>query len=336
MLIKNAKIDAFMEKFPMFDPEGILLFFIDSLSKFTPNDHQVLDTAIKEILNKTDTMYLRLASDISKVTVAQDPSVANRLDQATRSLEKLESVSDKMNTYLEKFAVSAVKGRRTEMHFKTILEQKFPLCDIVSVPSGNQKGKMDLNIVKDNAPTILIDTKDYTSNVPGVEVSKFERDILMSGNHGILVSPYSGIFNKHHFQITRLNNSIGVYLSNTGLEANDIGLAVEVIYFIDNLLKQDSAISFNKDTISEVNTKISKVVQNVKDIRQHLSAALLQCDTSLLQDILELLKLKTEKKAVCKGCGKSFVNISRHVCKRGSAAPLRPPSLPPAPGFKGF
>jgi hypothetical protein len=207
------------------------------------------------------------------------------------------------------------------------LENKFPTHTIETVPSKKQKGRMDLSLVKDGYPVILLDLKDYSTTVPKNEVEKFEQDVLLSNNHGILVSPFSNISGKMNFQITLINNKIAMYINNCNLDATDIENAIRIIYDLDRYLftseENDNNISIKIENLEQINTLILENIEKIKKVKSYLSLAIQQCDTNMFDSLRQLLGIMSEKKmetVKCEYCDKIFPSkrsISSHLrfCK---------------------
>jgi hypothetical protein len=317
--ITNKEILDYCSENPQFDLENVLLCLVRAF-KSNPNEFSTSllsdnligfkNELIREIRNLPTVIDEKSITDVSNVIT---PLVSSKLDSFSYSFNKnhteICSTMQELRGVLTKVATPAKKGLDTEVDLKLLLEKEFPLCEIVHVGSRDQKGKADINILQENFPTIIIDSKNYNSTVPRREVEKFERDLLISGDHGILFSPFSGIYNRRNFQISLINTSISVYISNTGMCISDIRNAIEIIYFMDNLLKTDKSISFSKDTINLVNELLNKQYESTRKIREHLLTSLKICDTVFLDDIKNLLKFTDNKKNECGKCGKVFKTV---------------------------
>ena len=314
--IYNQEIINYCDNNPRFDLETTLLQLIRSFKQeqgekvlLSENLMEFKHELIREIKNIPTVIDEKSIRDVSNVIT---PLVSNKLDSFSfihnkNNADMLNIMEDVQRHFIKQ--TGAQKGIDTEIELKVLLEKEFPTCEIIHVGSKDQKGKADINIVQENHPVIILDSKNYTNTVPRREVEKFERDLLLSGDHGILFAPYSGIYNKRNFQISIINTSISVYISNTGMEVGDIKNAIEIIYFMDNFMKSDKGVSFTKDTMSLVNELINKQYENTKKVREHLTNAMKICDTSFLDDIKNLLKFTDNKKNECGKCGKVFKTV---------------------------
>jgi hypothetical protein len=318
LIISNKEILDFCDLHPDFNIEVLILSIIRSCTpKINQNTNELGENLVefknallRDIKDVPFTIDTSLISESMSSVIT--PLVSNKLDSFTflhnkNNIEML-SVMEDVKSHLKKYE-TVKKGIETELEFKYLLEKEFPMCEITNIGSRDQKGKADINIIQENRPLIMLELKNYTNTVPKRETEKFERDLLLSGNHGILFAPFSGIYNKRHFQVSLINTSISVYISNTGMCVNDIRNAIEIIYFMDELFKSDKSISFSKDTMGLVNGLLEKQYENTKRVRQHLMDALKICDTVFMDDIKNLLRFSDNKKNECKKCGKTFKTV---------------------------
>ena len=248
-------------------------------------------------------------------------TVVSQMSKVNAISSQLDALCGNFGQYLDKMKNPAARGHVTETKTKNILETAFPDSTVLQVPSKNQKGRMDIELIREGYPKILIDTKDYSSTVGKQEIEKFERDILMSNTHGILFSPFSGIYNKNNLQVTRLNNSLAVYICNTGMETGDLINAVKIIYDVDKFISTStdlSIVEISTDTLMKVNILIQDQTSQIKEIKNHLNGALKYCDNLMLSEIKRLLGISNvtvtneinATESQCKKCQKDFKNLT--------------------------
>jgi len=92
--------------------------------------------------------------------------------------------------------------------------------------TGYQIGKGDIYIHY-KGYNIMVEVKNYSSNIPRTEKDKFHRDLLQNTYHaGILVSCRSGISGTDKFEHKYLGNKFAIYLSNTGSDGESIMWAI--------------------------------------------------------------------------------------------------------------
>lgn len=229
---------------------------------------------------------------------------------------RLEDFSREWGQYLDRMKKPSGRGIQTELETKVQLEARLPMHEIVHVPSKDQKGQMDLIVRREGYPDISIDLKDYTNkNVPKSEVDKFERDVILSSSHGILVSCYSGITNKEHFHVSKINNRYAIYLSNTGGDVGEMVTAIKMLYYLDSVSEEEdrSSVRIGREELERVNGMIGENVEKIKTMRNHLKLTLQQCDEMMFEGIQRILglmseKVKIEEEHECGKCGRMFRN----------------------------
>jgi hypothetical protein len=347
--ITNPDIIIFCKKHPFFSIEKLVLNFMSSVCDFGKKGDD--DTVSLNILENMLFKCVNNINEKNKITISENfenvvkyvPNdiIHNQLNDINKTqviestnMEKLkENVNDisiVLNNYIDKMRISSVKGSITETKYSILLESALPKHTITRVASRNQKGRMDLVISKVGKPDILLDLKDYKSSVPKVEIEKFESDILLSNNHGIMVSPFSKISGKGNYEITVLNNKIGMYIHNNGIDIMDIQNGINIIYDINKIIeKNDNTIPIDFHRIQEINILLNESQTRVKSIKNHLSLALEQCDNILFDSIKKKLGIKSEQQATEKGnfnctlCNRNFstqrgINIHDKSCKRNN------------------
>lgn len=217
-------------------------------------------------------------------------------------------VKGDLTNYLEKMKIN--RGIGTETKFHILLENALPSYVINRVPSKLQKGNMDIVILNEAKGTkILLDLKDYTRTIPATEVDKFEKDMILAGNDGVLLSPFSNISGKVNFQLSTIGGRIAIYLSNTGLDTADVVKAIQVIEHIKDLNLLKSGVTITDEVLSKISSSILSSERRLGNIKNHLKLAMQELDAEMFSEIKNALKLKSEAIFKCPVCGdESFVS----------------------------
>lgn len=234
------------------------------------------------------------------------------------TLLQIEKVTDEMSKYLERMKIS--KGNTTENKFELLLENGLQGFTVEKIPSIKQRGQMDFRIQHEGKPDILLDIKDYTKAVPKAEVSKFEKDVLLSGHHGILLSPHASISGKHNFQINTVKDKVVVYISNTSVDISDIIKAIRVIYYIDDKISSTGKILSTED-ISSLNKSINEIESRLDSIKVHLNLAISDLNKCSMDSIKVILELSSKREFKCEKCNADFTSgriLTKHekICKK--------------------
>tara|TARA_B110000967_G_C18867433_1_gene553435 strand:+ start:1091 stop:2230 length:1140 start_codon:yes stop_codon:yes gene_type:complete len=165
---------------------------------------------------------------------------------------------------------SSMKGQMGENKMKQILTMLFPKNEIEDTHSTPGRGDFILSCRNDKK--ILIDNKDYSSNVPKKEIDKFEKDIRENSDvfGGVLISNSSGVCKKDDFQLDIINAKPVIYIHNTNKDSNKIKCGIDLIESIicaENVNFQDKEIS---DKLSKISSEIKRKIRKIKrDMDKH-------------------------------------------------------------------
>ena len=165
---------------------------------------------------------------------------------------------------------SSIKGKIGEDKMKQILTMLFPKNEIEDTHATPGRG--DFIITCKNDKKILIDNKDYSSNVPKKEIDKFEKDIRENNDvfGGVLISNSSGISKKDDFQLDIIDTKPVIYIHNTNKDSNKIKCGIELIESIicaNHVDFQDKEIC---DKLSKISSEIKRKISKIKrDMDKH-------------------------------------------------------------------
>jgi len=183
---------------------------------------------------------------------------------------------------------SSMKGKFGEDKMKNILTMLFPKNEIEDTHSQPCRG--DFIITCKNDKKILIDNKDYSSNVPKKEIDKFEKDIRENTDvfGGVLISNSSGVSKKDDFQIDIINSKPVMYLHNTNNNNNKIKCAIDLIESIlcaNHIDFQDKEICDKLSKISsDIKRKINKIKRDMDKHAKNIIETVLNIET-LVKDV---------------------------------------------------
>jgi len=249
-IIKVFKDDMLnsLDKIKTNNPENT----IDKISLLVDTKYNNLVFSIQETMMKFISQSEdRLTTNISQV---KDISSKNTIIQ--------NKINDELSVYLNKYKTSATKGSLSENHLYNVIEKEYSTSELTNTSNFTGMGDMILKR-KDKIP-ILIENKDYTTNVKKDEVDKFIRDITINKFHGLFISQHSGIVGKDNLQIDMHNNNILIYIHSCDFDIDKIKLAISIIdTLFDKLIDvNNDSSTISKDIIKNINYEYQTFLTN--------------------------------------------------------------------------
>lgn len=305
--------------------QKIILYIKETISKISPDlkidEHlyklqQDLQTNTK--LNSKELEQTILEQYNSSMTKIIDKLSELNMDISETKFHQKENTDIIKNTHeiIQNFNAknnnSTIKGKLGEEKLLNLLNSHLNTTEVIC--STKQKMKGDFILKKDNLPDILIDTKEYSSNVGKCEIDKFIRDVNQNNCCGILMSQTSGICNKENFEINFHNNNVVLYLHNVTYDIYVIKTAINIIYKLYDKIKDKSReFTIDEDTILAITTEYNGFINKrnlfikgfKEQYKQNLSF-LESLDLPKIDLYLNLEKIKSEYK--CSICYKEYNN----------------------------
>lgn len=272
---------------------------------------------------------------LDEIKKAIDDTAFTKLNSIVASDNaKLEETLNKIKTFIGKLENSTTKGAFSEEIMLNTLTTKFKTAEIENV--SKTKESCDFKFMRKDKPTILIENKCYSQNVPKIEVEKFLRDTDLNNCSGILLSQTSGICNKNHFQMDLHNGNILVYIHdvnyNSELVENAVNMIDHVKSALQNIVGNNSEnILIDNNTLNEINKEFQQVIQQklilskcVKDFQVKLQK---EIDDIKMPNLFEILSkhfaFSNDITIICKYCKKIQKNqqaLSAHLRGSGECA----------------
>ena len=230
------------------------------------------------------------SSIIARVETILSSSSAVNNDILER-LKPMKTVED----YFLSHNNSNIKGKRGENKLEPILSTIIPHANIINSSGSPESG--DFIIHRTDKPTILIDTKDYNTQVPIKEVDKIIRDIEKKKCNGILMSQNSGIALKYDFEINIHNDFILVFMHNVNYSEDKISIAIQIIDMLYPIIQQQSNInheSISSDKLNLINkefqliiTQKKKIIDQIQQHNKDIISEISKLDIPTLSSILK-------------------------------------------------
>lgn len=237
------------------------------------------------------------------------------------------SINDKINSIestLNKFfhTGSAVKGKIAEELLGKLLNDTFKNMEIIDTHSKPHSG--DFKLIMDNKPSILIDNKHFTGNVPKIDLQKFISDIQFNNCSGILCNVFGGIANKEHLEIDIIDNNIIVYIHEHHFNPDIFKVAVNIIYYISDIIKKnnnDEKIYIDKDFFNalkiEYNYFLKTFNEQLNIIKTSVNS-LSQLHFNMIEQFFSKQANTTDnkKQIICNICGSNYATdktLKQHI-----------------------
>jgi len=333
----NTKIESSLQKLSE-SLTGNYQHLLESIKHNTP------EQSIKEYTENVETQFNKLIHNLQQPILSgiqlSEERTANQIrdirEKINTNQTAQESLTLELNGFLNKYKHnSSTKGNVSEIELFTILQQIFPIDEVIDTRSETASGDYIVKRLYLNKPAIMFENKDYTRPVSTDEVAKFERDIAKHKCHGVFLSQNSNITYKENFQIDVRNGSILVYIPNTQYNADKIRIAVDTIDHLSQKLElfkaqtdHSAGIQLPKDDFDELVEEYAlfsqKKSQIIESIRSSAKQTIDRLEEFQLMAIKKILTrngiINTDDVHKCRYCnyvGKSKASLSAHVrgCK---------------------
>lgn len=296
------------------------------IKSFETNDSEQIVLRVKELVSNK---YSELDTSIKSRLETYLSTENNSYTQLLSKLDPLSASAEVVSEYFLKQSGSNTKGKVGEAQFEIVLSEAFPTASITNTAGQTACG--DFIIERESKSNVLIDTKDYNTVVPVKEVEKLIRDIESNKCNGILVSQYTGIAQKEHFEINIHNNNIIIFIHNCNYKKETIITAVNIIDHLEPIITNtetqsetipsDMLLEFNHEYQSLVSQK-NNFMNMIKKQRKEADAEFNKIDLPKLTEFLNSKFANTGKTAfkceICGWVGKNKMSLAAHQrkCKK--------------------
>jgi hypothetical protein len=253
--------------------EKIQNLFIGNLSEIDQKiitNISTLNSNIVNTLSANSDRVLDTLSNNSDKVISTLSTNSDRVLDTIQNHSQINQISEKLNALHNTFTNnSSKKGEYAENILVTNLIKSFPDSEVLNMSAVPHSG--DIQIKKDSKPDILIDSKNFQTNVPKVDLEKFFDDCKLNNTCGILCSAFSGICNKKHMEIDIIEGRVYVYISNHNFDSELFKLAVRVIYGINSIIKERKTDDITLQTLLFERLKVEFMYFN-QTLQTHLDA----------------------------------------------------------------
>ena len=179
----------------------------------------------------------------------------------------------------------------------------------------------DFMIKRENCPTILIESKNFSTNVIKRDIDKFYNDIQQNDCSGIMLNAFGGICNKENYEIELHGKNVVIFIHNYQFDITHVRLAANIIYNITHIIEEKTTdkVEINQKTFNALKIEYNSFMQT---FRHHLDNikmsvnSLQQLQFTLLDEFFKRKKVvNTEEVFKCSICEKSYTtkrSLDRH------------------------
>lgn len=247
--------------------------FIDLQKYISENsDSRELKTVFDNFKDRLEIINNQKLNDIDKKNFEILSNIQNTFEKSLDThhiTNKIVSIESALSSINENFSNnSSKKGQVAETVLFNILTETFPDTEIIDTSHTANSG--DIQLIKENKPTILIDSKNFGSKtVPKRDLDKFYNDIQQNNCSGILCNAFGGIANKQHFEIDIVDKNIIIFIHSHQFDSEVFKLATNIIYNMHQELREKQNDSINLDQRLFQNLKI-EYNYYIQSFRHHL------------------------------------------------------------------
>lgn len=275
-------------------------------------DIKELKTIFDNFKDRIEILNSQKLNDIDKKNLEIISNIQNTFEKSLDThhiTNKIVSIESTLSSINENFSNnSSKKGQVAETVLFNILTETFPDTEVIDTSHIPNSG--DIQLIKDDKPTILIDSKNFgNKTVPKRDLDKFYNDIQQNNCSGILCNSFGGIANKQHFEIDIVDKNIIVFIHSHQFDANIFKLATNIIYNMHQELREKQTDTINIDQRLFQNLKI-EYNYYIQSFRHHLDIIKSNIN-SLSQLSFTLLDNFFKRKAINNVELKQF---SCHIC----------------------
>lgn len=284
-----------------------------SVFNHNKNDIDKILTELKfTIDSKITSFHSTLNMDISLLKNTVDSQIS-KIDSIDKTINK-----NQQNSF--------IKGQVSQSNIYEIINKElspdgYELIDVSKIPNSG-----DFILTRSHYPDIILESKDYTTTVPSVEVDKFKKDCSIQNKHGIMISLSSNIAKKSNpldFEFLP-NNKCLIYIPNNNYDILIIKRMIHFIYLIDSKMSHyDTNIIIpiaNKNLIIKTLTENISIIKELENQIKIFQSSVNQLKTNLpsLENLIFNTQTTTASTSsytntlVCSLCNKTYKK--KHTC----------------------
>lgn len=295
----------------------------DDIKAFLSTNNSV--TSLKDFISSLDAKITTMQQPIYTFISSNQEQLNVKLNTLRDDTMSNKSANDKvmseLNDFLSKYKSSSqFKGQCSENMLGNILTKMYPTGDVINTTALKASG--DFLLKRSGKQTILLENKNYETNVNLDEIKKFLRDVNEQKTHGIMMSQYSGIVSKPNGFIEINDGKVIIYLHNVDYSQDKIKMAIDVIDILSERLEEISNVEdidgyvIKKDILDKINDQFQLFINQkelvLTTLRESNKKLLTQIEDMKLPDLSLYLNEKyasiQNQQFVCEVCNLPFQN----------------------------
>ena len=220
------------------------------------------ETSLKEFIGSLDakimTMQQPIYTFISSNQEQLNAKLSSLRDDSVSNKSANDKVMSDLNEFLTKYKTSSqFKGQCSENMLGNVLNKMYPIAEVLNTTALKASG--DFLLKRVGKQPILLENKNYETNVNVDEIKKFLRDVNEQKTHAIMMSQYSGIVSKPNGFIEINDGKVIIYLHNVDYSADKIKMAIDVIDILSERLDEISNVEeidgyvIKKEVLDKIN-----------------------------------------------------------------------------------
>jgi hypothetical protein len=299
------------------------------------NNTDQLKITFENFRERIEILNSQKLNDIDRKNLDVLTSIQSTFEKSLDSHQinnKIISIENTLSSINENFSNnSSKKGQVAETVLLNILTESFPDTEVIDTSHNPNSG--DIQLIKENKPTILIDSKNFGSKtVPKRDLDKFYNDIQQNNCSGILCNAFGGIANKQHFEIDIVDKNIIVFIHSHQFDSNMFKLASNIIYNMHQELKdkQSDCIILDQRLYQNIKIEYNYYIQTFRhhlDIIKSNVNSLSQLSFTLLDNFFKRKATNVELKQF--SCHICSAQLSTEKILKTHLKKLHPNILPP-------
>jgi hypothetical protein len=244
--------------------------------------------------------YEKMDSGLKEIKTAQE----HQLGSVKENHQSVQEMLRKMDN-------SSFKGKIGETLVFHILQRLYPSANLEFVGTTKETG--DFILERRGKQKILIENKNWDTNVPRDEVEKFMRDTAIQNCCGLFLSQHTGIANKENFEINIQDGNVLLYVHHVNNDADMIKVAIDILdHFkerLDEIGEDIEVESIPKEVLDKINenyrtvlVKKTNMIKQLKDFQTSMSKQIESIDLPDLQLYLAPRYASADNMIYCENC----------------------------------